>query len=118
MQDVTLVMCLSSPPRGNLEAVDKRNDFIDWNEGRDGYVPAPGAVTKAAERQFLLRTRTEELLGSLLAGAGTIWATYVATQDYASLWHTQIMPPGPVEVCALGILVWLHAKWRRSLKAN
>jgi hypothetical protein len=118
MPDVTLVMCLSSPPRGNLEAVDKRNDFIDWNEGRDGYVPAPRAVTKAAERQFLLRTRTEELLGSLLAGAGTIWATYVATQDYASLWHTQIMPPGPVEVCALGILVWLHAKWRRSLKAS
>ena len=65
MPDVTLVMCLSSPPRGNLEAVDKRNDFIDWNEGRDGYVPAPRAVTKAAERQFLLRTRTEELFGTL-----------------------------------------------------
>jgi len=118
MQHVTPVTCLHSPPRGNLEAVAKRNDFIDWNEGRDGYVPTPRAVTKASERQFLLRTRTEELLGSLLAGAGTIWATYVATQDYASLWHTQIMPPGPVEVCALGILVWLHAKWRRSLKAS
>lgn len=102
--------------RGNVEAVDKRNDFIDWNEGRDGYVPGPKPASKANERQFLLRIRTEELLGSLLAAAGTIWATYVATNDYASLWHTQIMPPGPVEVCALGILVWLHAKWRRSMK--
>jgi hypothetical protein len=54
----------------------------------------------------------------LLAGAGAIWATYVATMDYASLWRMQIMPPGPVEICALGILVWIHAKWRRSTKAN
>jgi hypothetical protein len=30
----------------------------------------------------------------------------------------QIMPPGPVEVCALGILAWLHAKWRRATRAG
>jgi hypothetical protein len=111
-------MCLQSVRRGNVEAVDKRNDFIDWNEGRDGYVPGPKPAGKANERQFFLRIRTEELFGSLLAAAGTIWATYVATSDYASLWRTQIMPPGPVEVCALGILVWLHAKWRRSMKVG
>ena len=98
--------------------MSKRDDFIDWNEGRDGYVPPARHAGKVSERQFFLRIRTEELFGSLLAAAGTIWATYVATSDYASLWHTQIMPPGPVEVCALGILVWLHAKWRRSLKAS
>jgi hypothetical protein len=103
-------MCLEGPLRGTLEAVDKRNDFIDWNEGRDGYVPPAKPASKAKERQFLLRIRTEELVGSLLAA--------VATSDYASLWHTQIMPPGPVEVCALGILVWLHAKWRRSMKVG
>ncbi len=109
-------MCLRGALRGTVEVVDKRNDFIDWNQGRDGYVPGPRPASKAKERRYLLRIRTEELLGSLLAAAGTIWATYVATNDYASLWHTQIMPPGPVEVCALGILVWLHAKWRRSMK--
>ena len=60
--------------------------------------------------------RTEERFGSLLAAAGTIWATHVATRDYASLWQVQILRPGPLEVCAIGILVWLHAKWRRSIE--
>ena len=56
-------------------------------------------------------------LASLLAAGGKIWAVYVASVDYASLLTLRIMPPGPIEVCGLGILAWLHAKWRRSLKA-
>jgi hypothetical protein len=24
----------------------------------------------------------------------------------------------PLEVCAIGILIWLHAKWRRSRNVN
>lgn len=59
-----------------------------------------------------LSISTEERLGSLIAGAGTMWAIYVATVDYAGLWRFHILPPGPVEVCALGILAWVHAKWR------
>ena len=51
-----------------------------------------------------------------MAAAGMIWAVYEATVDYAGLWRLQIDPPGPLEVCGLGILLWLHAKWRRSLK--
>jgi len=81
-----------------------------------GRVPAPQPASQPGGQRYLLRIRTEELVGSLIASAGTIWATYVATRDYNSLLHMQIMPPGPVEVCALGILVWLHAKWRRSMK--
>jgi hypothetical protein len=100
---------------------------MDWDRGREGYValprtatyvPVPKPSTKPSSQRYLLRVRTEEHLGSLLAAAGTIWATYVATIDYASLWQMQILPPGPVEVCALGILVWLHAKWRRSMKVD
>jgi len=34
----------------------------------------------------------------------------------SSLWDFSITQPGPLEVCALGIMVWLHAKWRRSIK--
>jgi disulfide bond formation protein DsbB len=64
----------------------------------------------------LLTVRREERFGSLVAAAGVIWGIYIATKDYDSLWHFQINPPGPLEVCALGILAWLHAKWRRSLK--
>jgi hypothetical protein len=33
-----------------------------------------------------------------------------------TLWNFSVTQPGPLEICALGILMWLHAKWRRSLK--
>jgi hypothetical protein len=90
-------------------------DYIDWKQGREPvHTPAP----KSGGQRYFLRIRTEEYFGSLLSAAGIIWATYVATVDYTSLWHMQIMPPGPVEVCGLGILVWLHAKWRRSMKVD
>lgn len=109
-------------PRSN------QNGYIDWDEGREGYVRtqdkfvpvvAVHKPTKPAKGQGgLLSIRAEERLGSLIAAAGTVWAVYVATVDYNNLWRMQIMPPGPVEVCLLGILAWLHAKWRRSLKSG
>ena len=114
---------------GTVEGVAKtdKTDFIDWDAGREGYVNSkskyipvvaiPKNTKKVAGQKSLLSIRGQERFGSLLAAAGTIWAVYVATVDYANLWRMQIMPPGPVEVCALGILLWLHAKWRRSTKA-
>ena len=99
-------------------------DFIDWDAGREGYVNSPNkfipvvaipkTVKKPPTKGHLLGVRAEERLGSLIAAGGTVWAVYVATVDYNNLWRMQIMPPGPVEVCLLGILAWLHAKWRRS----
>jgi len=76
------------------------------------------AADKANQRDHLLSIRTEERLGSLIAASGVIWAAYVATEDYTGLWRMQIMPPGPVEICILGVLAWLHAKWRRSAKVD
>jgi hypothetical protein len=98
-----------------------QSDDIDWDRGREGYDNLRArqvAVQKSARKSSgpLLSILAEERIGSLIASAGTIWAVYVATQDYANLWRMQIMPPGPVEVCALGILLWLHAKWRRSTR--
>lgn len=106
-----------------------KGDYIDWDSGREGYVNAQDRyvpvveIPKPAKKDKghgggLLSIRAEERLGSLIAAGGTVWAVYVATVDYANLWHMQIMPPGPVEVCALGILTWLHGKWRRSTKVN
>jgi len=102
------------------------SDYIDWDAGREGYlassdkfvpvVAIPKNVKKDAAQKRLEGIRMEERLASLVAAGGTIWAVYVATVDYANLWRMQIMPPGPVEVCALGILTWLHAKWRRSIR--
>jgi hypothetical protein len=43
---------------------------------------------------------------------------YVATTEFNHLWQMGIMPPRPIEVCAVGILMWLHAKWRRFIKVD
>lgn len=103
-----------------------KGDYIDWDAGREGYlhspskfipvVPVQKPAPAAAGQGHLLSIRGEERLGSLIAAGGTIWAVYVATVDYNSLWRFQVMQPGPLEICAVGILAWLHAKWRRSTK--
>ena len=64
----------------------------------------------------MLNIRTQERLGSLIAAGGVVWASYAATQNFTGVWQLPPLPPGPLEVGAIGILVWLHAKWRRSLK--
>ena len=57
----------------------------------------------------------EVRIGSLLAAAGVIWTVKIATSTPGpfSAWA---LPAGPLEACAVGILIWLHAKWRHSLK--
>ena len=104
-----------------------QSDDIGWDAGREGYVdlpptpkyaPIPKTTGKPSGQSHLLSIRAEERLASLLAAAGMIWGVYTATVDYAGLWRLSINPPGPLEVCILGILAWLHAKWRRSVKVN
>jgi hypothetical protein len=101
-----------------------QSDYIDWDRGRDSYespttyVPLAKPAAKATRPRYLLSIPAEERFGSLIAAGGTVWAVYVATVDYAGLWHMRIMPPGPVEICILGVLTWLHAKWRRSTKVD
>ena len=104
-----------------------KDDFIDLDAGREGYqhqrlqvtyAPVGSAQKRASSgtEPVLAKIRREERLGSLIAAGGTVWAVYVGSHDYASLMRLQFSPPGPLEVCALGILIWLHAKWRRSLR--
>jgi len=103
-----------------------QSDPIDWDRGREGYLDVPVKPTyapvhkavKPSSKRERFSTLAEVRLGSLIAAAGMVWTVYVATSDYDALWHMQVMPPGPIEVCALGILVWIHAKWRRSVKAG
>ena len=105
-----------------------QNDYIDWDSRREGYVDTrnkfipvveiPKTPKRKSGQGTLLSMRAEERLGSVLAAAGTAWLVYVATTDFNHMWQMRIMPPGPVEVCAVGILMWLHAKWRRSTKVD
>jgi len=102
---------------------------MEWDEDeeREGYLsnrpviayaPLQKRAVEPPPKRHLLSVRAEEFLASLIGAAGAVWAVYVATTDYDSLWRLRIMPPGPMEVCALGVLAWLHAKWRRSARAH
>jgi len=66
----------------------------------------------------MLRISTEERLGVLIAAVGIVWSVRTATQDLSSLTQFGLLNPGPLEICAIGILIWLHAKWRRLTRVN
>ncbi len=91
-----------------------------WPKEREGFVEPPRPayvavrVTPSPRRNAFCKY--EERVGSVIAGVGLIWAAQVASSHYAILSHMAVWPPGPLEVCAIGILVWMHAKWRRSVK--
>ncbi len=60
---------------------------------------------------------TEERLGSLIAASGISWSVYHATLsiDLVQSLSNIMLKTGPLEVCGIGILIWLHAKYRRSI---
>lgn len=90
-----------------------------WGHEREGYTydrpqiayaPARPATTLATSR-----VHWEERLGSIGAGLGIIWGVHVSMTHpriLDALWET----PGPLEACAIGALIWLHAKWQRSTR--
>jgi hypothetical protein len=61
------------------------------------------------------RPATEARVGLLTFGGGAIWATKVETIQISNVFHL-LMTPGPLELSAIGLLIWLHAKWRRSVR--
>ena len=65
-------------------------------------------------------THAEVRLGSLTAAAGLIWTAKLATDNFTGIdaFSFTRLPRGPLEICAIGILVWLHAIWRKSLHVH
>ena len=89
------------------------------NTEREGYRGRHGAaLARSRSVTPFLRIQTEERLGSLIAASGVVWGVHEATKGLADIWRFTISPPGPLEVCAIGILIWLHAKWRRPVKID
>ncbi len=56
----------------------------------------------------------ESRIGSLVSAGGIIWAANDATQKFTNF-SSITLPSGPLELCAIGILIWIHAKWRGSV---
>lgn len=63
------------------------------------------------------RPATEAQLGLLMFGGGAIWAAKVETVRLANIFQL-LTTTGPVEIAAIGLLVWLHAKWRKSIRVK
>lgn len=63
----------------------------------------------------------EEKAGSLVAAGGVVWAVYHGTyvaHDIVQGFTSIYLKSGPLELSALGILIWLHGKWRKAASVN
>ena len=90
---------------------------VNYGSGRDRGVATvdPRSVRRVEWEPWWRRVRTEERLGLITFGGGLIWATKVQTIQIANIFHL-LLTPGPLEISAIGALIWLHAKWRRSVR--
>jgi hypothetical protein len=59
----------------------------------------------------------QEQLGSILTGLGLIYGVHLGTLNFSAL-QQGALPVVPLEICGMGALVWLHAKWRRTTSIN
>lgn len=58
-----------------------------------------------------LPVRLQVQLGCIISGLGIVWCAQVWTTRPLGV-RALVSAPGDVELCALGVLVWLTAKWR------
>jgi hypothetical protein len=67
-----------------------------------------------------MNSHAEVRIGSLIAAAGLIWAGKIVTDNFTGIdaFSFARLPRGPLELCAIGILIWLHAQWRRSVRLH
>ena len=98
---------------------------MECDEEREGYLnptrpayPAIHASAIKSKRESTASSRAEEIVGGFITVAGGTWAVYVVTFQNGNLWELQLSPPSPLVICCLGILIWMHAKWRHSAKAD
>jgi hypothetical protein len=91
-----------------------RNQRVVYSAG------APLPTGRVTLESWWKRPPTEARLGLLTFGGGMIWATKVQviqTVQFANLFQ-MLMKPGPLETAAIGLLIWLHAKWRSAVRVR
>jgi hypothetical protein len=108
-------------PRIRSSRPTGRSNREQWPFEREGYDDRP-AQAHSADRSpnmgagpFL--AVAEERVGSALAGASAIWVAWIGSTAGMSP-AALVVDPRPVELAGVGILVWLHAKWRRWSSAR
>ena len=76
---------------------------------------SPRGVKAIEFEPWWKRPITEARLGLITFGGGLIWTTKVETIQISNVLHL-LLTPGPLELSAVGLLIWLHAKWRKSVR--
>ena len=75
----------------------------------------PWRIRKAAPVRVI---GTEEYIAVLIAVASMIWTVELVTNNFAGIARIGLLPPGPAEICAIAMLVWIHAKWRLVMRTR
>ena len=97
-----------------VSAPIKRYD--PWPRERQGFEDthqvayAKHALTPAWRRKPLVFM--EQRLGRLLASGSVGWAGWLALHQHASMFGEEMLLRQPLELGALGLLLWLHGKRR------
>lgn len=91
-----------------------------WGHEREGYSQHAPQVAYAPAKSVAGPSapgwlRWEERFASLGAGLGLIWGVNVSATNPQVL-EALRETPGPLEFCSICALIWLHAKWRRSIQ--
>lgn len=100
-------------------AIRHQSDFWPEHEHKTGQ-PHPHLARTASGSwlwNLFFGIQTETRVGSLIAAAGMIMAAKTGTMQIPNLAHFTF-PPGPLEICGIGTLMWLHAKWRKATRAD
>jgi len=89
---------------------------------RRNLVPAVGLGKMLLDEvPSAVTTYFEEQAGPIISVIGVGWAVYHGTyvaHDIGQGFTAVYLKSGPLELCAIGILLWLHGKWRRSTNMN
>jgi hypothetical protein len=96
-----------------------------WPVERQGYSDAPRVAYAAIQsdtapslpRRRRVSINTEVRIANVIMLVGIIWIarTLVGQDSIDVLRIIGLLPTGSLEITGIGALIWLHAKWRRSV---
>jgi hypothetical protein len=114
---------MPSQPKKLIPAMhDERPGYeIPSPIGRRSAYAVSGAGEDAAGRidfdPWWKKTHTESCFGLLILAVGLYWSSTVeALTPTFETFSYLLIHRNPMKVFALGFVLWLHAKWRRSVR--
>ncbi len=101
---------------GEQSGLTMRHMFATHScEEFSGGIAAGSSLRRTRIAAWMGAIATEERFAVLLTTLSMIWTVEVVTAHFVGIAQISLLPPGPAEVCAIGALVWLHAKWRQAM---